>query len=508
MVQAEPFIPFFGVIEDVNDPEKIGRVRVRVHGYHSPSAGMIPTEMLQWFSCVVSNSAAQKGLGSSPTGYEIGTTVFGYFVEKTFQTGIVIGGLNGFTQGTSDVSALARGEDHPVAQARESNRITSIQGPMQKGEWGEAPYTNKAVYPNNHVFETRTRIVKEFDGTEGEERIHEFHPSGTYYDIDADGNKTVKVVGDNYELIAGNDSIFINGDVNMTVTGDANWYIGGNMNIQVDGDKSEVVQGNVKEYYAGDWSILSGGSVGVDGSTIDLNSGVASGNSGIPITIPKEYDIEFVRAAVLLTSRYAQFDEPSEINKVPDDYPQDTPPSDYDGEPIEEAEVEDEEKPTPELEDCRIIELPINYNIRLSPNYTIGDLSRDIPIFPHSIRSQVNLTEQEIVCNLQALAENILEPLREEYGTFRINSGFRVGSGRSQHNRGQAADIQEPSWSNQKHLEVAEWMAKNLPVDQLICEHGNSIWIHVSFDRNKSAQRGELMTMINGRFMPGLKLFY
>lgn len=286
MVQAEPFIPFFGVVEDVSDPEKIGRVRVRVHGYHSPSAGMIPTDMLQWFSCVVSNSAAQKGLGQSPTGYEVGSTVFGYFVEKTLQTGIVVGGLNGYTQGENDVSALARGEDHPIAEARSQNRIESIQGPFRQGSWSEPPYVNNAVYPNNHVFETRTRLVKEMDGTEGEERIHEYHPSGTYYEVDASGNRTVKIVGDGYEIIAGDKYASVKGSVNLTIEGNANWYIKGDWNVQVDGSKTEVVQGDTKEYYADQSTEVNGthstnarsssytaDSYEVNAGNIDLNEG-------------------------------------------------------------------------------------------------------------------------------------------------------------------------------------------------------------------------------------------
>ena len=31
----------FGIVEDRNDPLKIGRVRVRVHGYHTDNKGLI-----------------------------------------------------------------------------------------------------------------------------------------------------------------------------------------------------------------------------------------------------------------------------------------------------------------------------------------------------------------------------------------------------------------------------------------------------------------------------------
>lgn len=247
----------------------------------------------------------------------------------------------------------------------------------------------------------------------------------------------------------------------------------------------------------------------VEGSAT-VSAGDASGSpsfSDIQVTLPEEYDYEATKVQIQQTSRYAQFDEPIESTKVPNDYPSDTPPQDYDGEPKEESPEPDTPKETPDLGDCMTIETPINYSMKLTPNYTIGDLSKNA-LFPHTIRSQVGLSEQEIVCNLQALTENIIEPLRAEFGAFRINSGFRRGSGKSQHNKGMALDIQEPTWSASKHLEVAEWALANLPCDQIILEHGNSVWIHISFDRTKTTQRGQALTMINNNYTSGFKLYY
>lgn len=247
----------------------------------------------------------------------------------------------------------------------------------------------------------------------------------------------------------------------------------------------------------------------VEGSST-VFAGDSSGSpsfSNVTLTLPEEYDVEFATPVIKVAGRHAAFDEPGEINKTPEEYPEDTPPEDDTGEAKEESEKEPEEKPSEDLGDCRAIETPINYSINLTPNFTIGNLTTGTT-FPHSIRSQKGLSEAAIVCNLEGLAKAILEPLRKEFGSFRINSGFRVGSGGSQHNRGMAADIQEPSWSNKKHLEVCEWISENLPADQLIIEHGNSVWIHVSYDRNQASQRGELLTMYNGNFSSGLKLYY
>lgn len=110
--------------------------------------------------------------------------------------------------------------------------------------------------------------------------------------------------------------------------------------------------------------------------------------------------------------------------------------------------------------------------------------------------------------NLEHLAEKILQPTADQFGDFTVNSGYRVGNGASQHTRGQAADIQGAGWSSQKYMEVAEWIAENLPCDQLIFEHGNSIWLHISFDPIKTHQRGQLLTMLNGKYTPGLTNYY
>ena len=139
--------------------------------------------------------------------------------------------------------------------------------------------------------------------------------------------------------------------------------------------------------------------------------------------------------------------------------------------------------------------------------FTIGDLSSGA-LFAHTIRDQAGFTKQEIVCNLESLAVNILQPLYEKFGKFRINSGFRVGSGRSQHELGQAVDIQEPSWSFEKYLEVAEWIAENLSPDSVILEHGNGIWLHIAYNGTSKTQRGSALTMINGKFEQGLKIYY
>lgn len=146
-------------------------------------------------------------------------------------------------------------------------------------------------------------------------------------------------------------------------------------------------------------------------------------------------------------------------------------------------------------------------NYQLSPNFNLGQLSSKC-IFPYRVASQCGLSLPEVVCNLKALCTNVLEPLKARYPNgFRINSGFRRGSGRSQHYRGMAADIQWAGLANSEYLTRAQWIRDHLPFDQLIMEHGRSIWIHVSFKRG-GPQRGQVLTMIRNDYRPGLKLYY
>lgn len=148
---------------------------------------------------------------------------------------------------------------------------------------------------------------------------------------------------------------------------------------------------------------------------------------------------------------------------------------------------------------------------QLSPNFTLGMLSSKC-VFPYRVAAQGGLSLADIVCNLKALCVNILEPMRAQFPHgFRVNSGFRVGSGKSQHLRGQASDVQWAGISNQEYLVRAQWIRDHLPFDQLIMEHSpktHSIWIHTSYNRNAAKQRGEVLTMIAGRYPKGLKVYY
>ena len=315
------FVWFIGVVEDNNDPDKLGRVKVRAYGHHSKSLNDIPLELLPWATVMGSTlDTSMQGQGSFRK-LEPGTWIVGFFLDaEERQQPVVIGTIKGkpnaapnkdigfndpseinpqtkkwsghgtdkdnnnMTTETqfieSDVNRLARNDtdlQHSILQTKEdartrevpiANEEKSIGGKYIEadGKWDEPASTYAAVYPNNNVRETYGKNIKEYDDTDGASRIHEIHgESGTFYEIDHKGNKVTRITGDNYEVIAGSDFVNVKGDVNLTIDSNCNTYVKGNWNIQVDGNVVENIKGTYDQNVTGNATM--------DAATINLNSG-------------------------------------------------------------------------------------------------------------------------------------------------------------------------------------------------------------------------------------------
>jgi hypothetical protein len=262
---------FVGVVEDRNDPIELGRVRVRAFGWHTEDKGSIPTEELPWAIIVNSvDSASVSGIGKSPTGMVEGSWVFGFFMDgDRAQEPAIMGTLPGMPSeksnsafgfndpaelfprytNESDVNKLARGEN-----TRVHTPDTIIKEPDQ-------PF--KAKYPYNHVVETESGHTKEYDDTEGAERIRERHKSGTFYEIHPNGDKVEHIVKDNYQVVAGNNSIHVTGNVNV--------FVDGNANLTIAGNSTTVVGGSHFMDIGGTCTMRSAGAMKFTAPIIDIN---------------------------------------------------------------------------------------------------------------------------------------------------------------------------------------------------------------------------------------------
>jgi len=332
------FVWFTGVVENRNDPAKLGRVQVRCIGYHTEDLLEIPSADLPWAHVMMPvTDPSMQGLGNSPSFLTEGTWVVGFFRDaQEKQQPVIMGSLpgvpasaadtskgfndpngkypgtishSGHTTGESDVSRLARGSDaenHSSLKGRRTARLTSIPTATKphldkvstqtsaetRGDFDE-PHprgvadtgTATGQYPFNHVHESESGHIQEIDDTPGGERLHRQHKSGTYEEIIADGTKTVKVVGSNYELIAGTSNVQIKGDVNLTIDGTKREFIRGDYILEVLGNytrkihKNEQVKigaggsGNLEEEILGGHGFnIANSMIGQIGSGVDTNN--------------------------------------------------------------------------------------------------------------------------------------------------------------------------------------------------------------------------------------------
>ncbi len=324
------FVWFVGVVEDRNDPDKLGRVRVRCLGHHTESLSDLPTNELPWAHVMhPTTNPSMQGLGDTPTFLVPGSWVLGFFSDSNEkQRPIILGSLPGYPSNPAnpyegfndphsafssqdayagkptygpypvdgemftvpsgheidepDTNKLARGEeseDHTALTTRRTNRQTKIPiatmpyiptvenlsvnntGEAEtRGTWDEphpkgiesdaSPYIS-GQYPYNHVYESESGHIIEVDDTPGGERTLRQHSSGTFEEIHPDGSKVVKVIGDNYEIIAGASNVFIgageakNGDVlNLTVNGNVRELIKGDYHLEVEGNYTQKIHKN------------------------------------------------------------------------------------------------------------------------------------------------------------------------------------------------------------------------------------------------------------------------
>jgi len=273
------FLWFTGVIEDVNDPEEMGRYRVRCFGYHSENKGDIPTKDLPWANVMMPvTSASTSGIGQSATGLVQGSWVIGFFRDgRNVQDPVIMGSIPSmfesrpeYSQGFSDPDRVypledslkkpdtpqpARKDykDSAVYKSKQSSRNTvSTISTADAESWSlQDPASNIVpIYPDNHVYQSESGHVVEFDDTSGKERISVFHKSGSYDEVNAAGDRSVVIIGDSYEVVIKNKNIYIKGNLNLNVDGNMNTKVSENYTLDV-GKEMKVTVGTKQEVSVG-----------------------------------------------------------------------------------------------------------------------------------------------------------------------------------------------------------------------------------------------------------------
>lgn len=304
------FIWFFGIVEDRQDPLKLGRVKVRIFGFHNPSKDLVSTESLPWATTVLpSNTSAMSGIGETPVGPLEGTQVFGFFKDSiASQEPIILGvvpgiyetkpdtelgfadpnGIYPIEEKLHDVNRIARG-DTTLKTFKDENKIAVVKstpiddtGTSIEDTWEEKTNITPSVYPYNNIKETESGHLEELDDTPGLERTHKMHRSGTFEEIHPDGSKVTKIYGDDYEIVLNNKNVAISGNCSITINGDASVFVNGNMSSEVQGNVTEKIAGNyTKVVYGNSVEHIKGTNTRItDGALIEHANSISSYSIG------------------------------------------------------------------------------------------------------------------------------------------------------------------------------------------------------------------------------------
>lgn len=315
------FVWWIGVVEDRQDPLKLGRCKVRIFGRHSESLVLLPTNDLPWASPMlpVNNTSVYTA--------KEGDTVVGFFMDGENSKIPVVMGLipniplqqskgnqEGFCDHRTDeqltnapvkpvdkvydtsgagihiveiekasknplildepvTSRIARNDDASITdtfiQERKDNTVENI--PTVTGQWSEPTTSYNARYPYNNVMETESGHIMEFDDTPHTERIQLAHRSGSFQEWEPNGDKIEKITRKNYRIVMSDDNLYIMGKCNITVQGDAEVYVVSNAHVKVDGNVDMTVGGNFNAQIGGTCDITSGGNMTLIAPRIDLN---------------------------------------------------------------------------------------------------------------------------------------------------------------------------------------------------------------------------------------------
>jgi hypothetical protein len=507
-----------------------------------------------------------------------------------------------------------------------SNREVNITG-VNNAVWHEplSPYNSQ--YTQNHVHQTKNGIVHEIDDTPGAQRIHSYHPSGTYSEIDNNGTSVRKIVGDGYELWMRDKNVYIKGVCNVTIEGDSNVHIKNNCNLEIDGSlfatvkndvsatvlggvvvnakENMIFKGNNIQFECNNFGIISQQNTSIQtGNYFTLlanNNIVLNSNTLFEVSSPTSmfngqdfyvatngfaftgngafkfsgtpniqaagagsivYDndghnslekflkvsdidsnnngktptqtsiIQLVNSSISTPPQSRAFPIAPEFNDIPinnkavnmlievDDRPNGgmvsgtVQPPLYNNVSLTNTVVPVVGSNTSTLSTVDKSGLlnskGISLATTLSKYCTLGDCSYNAAVSHYTVQDQAGLSEGQIVANLKYLAVNLIDKIYDKYGKGNviITSAFRIPNDGfvSQHQTGQAVDLQFKDIPKSQYAARAAEIAANFVYDQLIFEYawnGNhyTSWIHISVVDGKNRQQYATMNATTGQFI-------
>lgn len=113
---------------------------------------------------------------------------------------------------------------------------------------------NPPKFPYNNIKETESGHSFEMDDTPKRERVRLQCRSGTFIEMDPEGNETHKIYGNGYEIVVKDKNVTIEGSCSVTIKGDSVVSVEGNKTEIIKGDYQLLVEGKTTQTFKNDVS--------------------------------------------------------------------------------------------------------------------------------------------------------------------------------------------------------------------------------------------------------------
>jgi hypothetical protein len=326
-----PLVQFRARVVDRNDPENLGRVRIRALGFHTDDVEQLPNEALPWSTVIYPPSPTP-----TITPPRIGDWVVGHFNDGPMAQQPTVTGVQPTQGGGGYADDLGDDGPSPLAD-RPSPAVANEAGPAgigntqtpedavnttgagtpgaatgtkpagianaeadaktgipdgAGGTFDEPPSSYAAVYPYNQAQVSESGHSVEIDDTPGAERVDVRHRTGSGMEFNPGGDMNVKVINNKSEFITGNLNQSITGGqilsigqgMNVQTSGGAGVILmvdggggiditvtGGDVKINVTGNVDLKATGNITQKCDGAMTLESTGPMVLKGSTVDIN---------------------------------------------------------------------------------------------------------------------------------------------------------------------------------------------------------------------------------------------
>jgi hypothetical protein len=242
---------YTGIVEDVKDPEQLNRVKLRIASLHG-STGQTPADTLPWTKTLSPATGAggpNQGGGGGQGGLSVakGAAVVVLVNNDNYDDMTILGVLPVNNTGENIIGASAGGQSSMALGGLDGGSTGGKHEPatdMAKLILKDAPASFpeiKGKYPQTHINVSESGMRNILHDVGGETYQAVVHPTGTFTEMQADGNYVTYTAQNRKEAVDGSYTLGSEGNLVIATNGNLQLKAKGNILIEAEGGLSEFI---------------------------------------------------------------------------------------------------------------------------------------------------------------------------------------------------------------------------------------------------------------------------